>query len=160
MATKHDQGTNDPAKAPQGDGTSATQDTSSTSKMTGAAAAGQTGPGTPNSPRAAGTIGTGGPPTQTTDVDPNIDIAREQARDVRARKEVAGEKTGEAPLEPESLAGRAGSTPTGPVADGFKRVRVLTNVASGGRSYEAGRTVDIPEGDVEALKASGSIEAV
>lgn len=133
-----------------------TQDTSS---PTPAKTSGTTS-GAPNSPRAAGSIGTGAPTTATTDYDPNIDIARAQARDVQNRKQAAGEKTGEAPPDPVSLAGQAGGGPTGPVPDGMKRVRVLGNVSSGGKMYSAGSVADIPEGDFEAFKNAGSVEAV
>jgi hypothetical protein len=114
--------------------------------------------GTPNSPNPPETIGTGAPVAAGTSIDPNIDIAREQARDVHARKQAAGEDAGEAPPEPQSLAAKATAAPTGPVANGFRRVKVVSPIQVGHKIYEAGRIADIPITEADSL--GDNVEAV
>lgn len=113
--------------------------------------------------RIASSIGTGAPPPVTpgevlpTSPDPNIDIARGVARDTYARKEAAGERTGQLAEEPVSMANQPRG-PMGPVPDGHRRMKATGNISMGGRTYMTGETLDVPDAEYESLK--GSLEEI
>jgi hypothetical protein len=97
---------------------------------------------------------TGAAPAPSTTPDPNQDTARQIAIDTYNQKLAAGEPVGEKPPGPVALSNKPRDIPTGPVAAGYRRVRVTSPVMVGSTTHEAGAIVDISESDADSLGAN------
>lgn len=109
--------------------------------------------------RIPSSIGTGAPAAPTAEElakgtsDPNEDMARAVARDTHARKEAAGEPSGQLAPEPVAMSNQS-RDPSGPVPHGHKRMRAKGTISMGGRTYQTGQMLDVPEAEYESIKDS------
>jgi len=104
----------------------------------------------PAAPVGGGFTG-GAAPDPALSPDPNQDTARENAMNTYNAKLAAGENPGEMPVAPVAIVNQPKKIPTGPVAAGYRRVKVVSPVATGAGSFGEGDIVDMDESDADSL---------